>query len=92
MTISTGDLAKIQSIIKETTGENPDNLRYENGELLFSMNVGIEKTDEACFALVKAGLQNTPDDGKADYFKSGSTGSSIVNVSWPIDLDKPLWQ
>ena len=44
MTISTGDLAKIQSIIKETTGENPDNLRYENGELLFSMNVGIEKT------------------------------------------------
>ena len=71
MDISTGDLAKIQSIITNVTSEKPSGLDYNGKDITFVSFVGEELTEKACKALLAAGLQSSPGDGIPEYYKSG---------------------
>ena len=89
--LSMEDKAKIAEIVTKEIHSAPTNLRFEDGAIHFDTDFGEAETERACQALLREGLQSTPDDGKPEYYKSGAEGADRVNVRWPFDPERPTW-
>jgi len=89
--MSTGDISKIQKIVRKAVKETPDNLRVEAGAIRFTMFVGEDKTRKACNALLAAGLQHIAGDGEPEFHLSFTEGAKRVKVRWPYDPELPVW-
>ena len=90
--LTASDQSRINRIFMENTDEHAQFIRIEQGVLRFNTNIGEKATQKACKALMKAGLQHVPGDGKPEFTISGSEGADRVEVKWPLDLEKPLWK
>jgi len=85
------DTAKIANIVERQAGTPPINLRIEGGNILFTVLAYEDKVKKACHALMLAGLQHAPDDGQSEFHLSGTEGAKRVDVRWPYDATKPMW-
>lgn len=86
------NVTKLLDIAKKTINTAViRDLKYEDGNLTFNTHSGEAATKKICEALADAGLQHTLDDGKGEFFISGSDGASLMNVRWPMSDKKPMW-
>ena len=89
--MKTSDLTKIFNIVRGATGETPDDLRYEDGHVRFNLPHDEDMSRVACDALLSAGLQHVVGDGIPEYDKIIGGGTGVISVSWPVDLERPVW-
>ncbi len=85
------DLNKIIKIVRDATGETPDDLRYEDGHVRFNLPHDEDMSKVACDALMTDGLQHVPGDGEPEYHRDVGGGTGIIGVRWPVDLERPVW-
>jgi hypothetical protein len=85
------DLTKILNIVRDATGETPDDLRYEEGQVRFNLPHDEDMSKIACDALLSAGLQHTPGDGEPEYYRVIGGGTGTIEIKWPVDLERPIW-
>ena len=90
MELERADFIKITAIILDATGETPFNLRIERGAIRFTVFCGMQLAGNACKTLLGEGLQHTNDDGKPEYFRTGTDFGDRVDVRWPVKKG-PLW-
>lgn len=85
------DKGSIANIVEAIARVAPINLRYEDGNIRFTLMAFEDATRAACKALMGAGLQHISDDGKPEFYLSFADGAQRVDVRWPIDDTLPLW-
>ena len=91
MKLSAESKEKIVKICGETNNTLVYNLRIEGNTIRFKTYAGKKRANEACKALLEAGLQSTPDDGKPEFEVSGTEGANRVDVKWFLNPKKALW-
>lgn len=85
------DLNKIIKIVRDATGETPDDLCYEDGHVKFNLPHDEDMSKVACDALLSAGLQHVAGDGIPEYNRLIGGGTGEIKISWPVDLERPVW-
>lgn len=68
-----------------------EDVRAIGGAIQFHTLAGEEKTKTVCKTLLNMGLQHIADDDKPEYYIAGAEGADRVDVTWPFDPARPVW-